>query len=59
MAPRGRFVEGCEVGALVSKEIPIFSISSSSSDGRAGANEGAAGKPTYLATPAMIDTSWL
>lgn len=38
---------------------PIFSMSSSISEGRADANAGAAGKPTYLATPAMTETSWL
>lgn len=38
---------------------PIFSISSSNSDGRAPSSVGAAGKPTYLATPARTDTSWL
>lgn len=39
------------------KLTPIFSKSSSISDGRAADNDGAAGNPTYLATPDMTETS--
>lgn len=49
----GHNVQGKEIGQLT----PIFSRSSSNSDGRAPNNVGAAGNPTYFATPAMTETS--
>jgi len=59
IAARGCNAEEDCLGAVKrgSTAIPIFSRSSSSSDGRAPSKVGAAGKPTYFATPAITETS--